>query len=451
MNILKLKAIFKDDKSRSIKAKKNICLMLLIKGLSILINLAFVPLLIDVLNSEVYGIWLTITSIIAWLGFFDVGLGHGLRNKLADAAAKHDIFLARSYVSTTYIALSCVVCLLLLLQTVFIPLINWCNVLNAPVEMKEELQMLVMCVFTLFCIQFLLKLITSIMMALQMPAFSSLVITLGQLFSFLIIWILINFDLSLSLLYLGVIISLTPVVVLFIASIWVFCGKYKIYSPSIKFFDKQLLASIFSLGGKFFMIQLTSILIFQTNNIIIAQTCGPSDVTEFNIAYKYMGIVYMIFSIITTPYWSATTEAYLKKDYKWINSSLAFLNKIFIAFCVFGLMLVLFSKYAYNLWLGNSIEINYIVIGMTFIYYLLQMKWSVYGNFINGIGKVRLQFYITAIEAIIHVPLAYFLGTKLGIAGVLGSMIFITFINAFWPKIQLEKIMNGSAKGVWNK
>jgi hypothetical protein len=30
-----------------------------------------------------YEIWLTLSSIVGWFSFFDVGLGHGLRNKFA--------------------------------------------------------------------------------------------------------------------------------------------------------------------------------------------------------------------------------------------------------------------------------------------------------------------------------------------------------------------------------
>ena len=87
---------------RTATTRSNVIFSSLYKGISILLSLWLVPLTLHYLNPTKYGIWLTLTSIIAWFGFFDVGLGNGLRNKLAEARAKKDYSLARTYVSTTY-------------------------------------------------------------------------------------------------------------------------------------------------------------------------------------------------------------------------------------------------------------------------------------------------------------------------------------------------------------
>src|SRR4029079_7746068 len=68
---------------RSARAKKNILASILIKGLSISVSLILVPLTIDYLNPSRYGIWLTLSSIVGWFVFFNVGLTQGLRNRFA--------------------------------------------------------------------------------------------------------------------------------------------------------------------------------------------------------------------------------------------------------------------------------------------------------------------------------------------------------------------------------
>ena len=50
-----------------------------------------VPLTIHYINPTRYGIWLTVSSIIGWVSFFDIGFGNGLRNKFAEALAKHTL------------------------------------------------------------------------------------------------------------------------------------------------------------------------------------------------------------------------------------------------------------------------------------------------------------------------------------------------------------------------
>src|SRR5437868_2015111 len=91
---------FTKGHQRSLEAKKNIIGSLVIKGISIAIGLILVPLTIHYINPSQYGIWLALSSMIAWISFFDIGFTHGLRNKFAEAKAKADKDAARVYIST---------------------------------------------------------------------------------------------------------------------------------------------------------------------------------------------------------------------------------------------------------------------------------------------------------------------------------------------------------------
>ena len=46
---------------------------------------------ISYLQKERYGIWTTITALVAMWGFSDLGLSQGLVNVVADAIGKQDI------------------------------------------------------------------------------------------------------------------------------------------------------------------------------------------------------------------------------------------------------------------------------------------------------------------------------------------------------------------------
>jgi hypothetical protein len=48
------------------------------------------------------GLWLTLYSMVVWLGLFDIGFGNGMRNRLAEAKAAGDNELCRKYISSTY-------------------------------------------------------------------------------------------------------------------------------------------------------------------------------------------------------------------------------------------------------------------------------------------------------------------------------------------------------------
>ena len=83
----------------------NILASFLIKGWSVVVQLLLVPLTLACLNPYEYGIWMTLSTVLIWIDSFDVGLGNGLRNKLAEFVARNEWTKARQAVSTTFFTL----------------------------------------------------------------------------------------------------------------------------------------------------------------------------------------------------------------------------------------------------------------------------------------------------------------------------------------------------------
>ena len=436
---------------RSARAKKNTLVTFGIKAISVGVNLAFVPLLIDVLSSELYGVWITLTTFTTWLSFFDVGFGHGLRNNLSEALARGNEDLAKQLISTAYFSMSFLVIALLVVNFVFTPRVDWSRVLNAEEGINNELSVLIIWLLTFTSAQFLFKLINSIMYAFQLPAFAAFLATAGQILSFLAVLLLIHFHEDLSLLILGITISVSPLLVLILATIILFSKRYALYRPTFGSVKMDLIKPVLLLGSKFFSIQLTAMLLFQSNNLIIAHVAGMESVTEFNIGYKYLGLINMAFTIITMPFWSATTDAYSKREFDWIKNKIVLLEKYWIIMSSAGIVLVIISPYVYRAWLGNSFGVDYLMLTLFLVHYVFQLRWVLYGSLLNGIGKIKLQFYFTLIELIIHIPLAILLGMLLGTYGVLISMILVGIINSIWPPLQLRRILNSTATGIWNR
>ena len=286
------------------------------------------------MSSVNYGIWLTLTSIVSWVAMCDIGLGNGLRNKLAEAIAVKDLLLGRKYISTAYVSLFTLMGIIVILFLIISKFISWNTVLNASELNQIELNSLVNIVFITFCINFVLSLLNSVLLALQVPATSSIITTLGQLLSYIAVLIAVKAFNETSVLTLGTIISVIPVIVLLIFSIILFLSKYKNLSPSIKYFDFSKLVDVLSLGVKFFFLQIITIILYQSNNLIITHIVDPSAVVEYNIAFKYMNVLLMIYTIIVTPLWSATTDAYIKGDIKWIKNVIKKMNILSLIFTI---------------------------------------------------------------------------------------------------------------------
>ena len=417
-----------------------------------ILTLISAPIMLHHVDRADYGVLLTLTSIVGWVGYMDIGLGNGLRNKLPEFLAKGDFHSAKKIVSSCYVTLAIYVALIIVIFLMVSPFVDWLGVLNSPTSDAGEIRGLTNVVFIAFCIQFLFGLINSILFAYQMPAFQSLFTFVGQFIALIALVIQVYvFDVT-SVLQIGAVNSMIPPLVLFFGSIGLFRTKLKEIAPSFKLVEFKLVGSILSLGLKFFVLQMIAIVLFQANSIIIARTVSPEAVVEYNLAFKYVSLLTMIFTIVITPVWSATTDAYVRKDFAWINKTLSFSRKVCIASIFIGVLMVLASKLVYSIWLGkSSIDISYSTTGLIFLYISFEMLYKVYGTIINGTGKVFAQMILTGIIAIIYIPLAILLGKLFGLSGVLIANAIVFALNYLWSKVQCNKLISQTATGIWNK
>lgn len=445
-----INTFFTQGDSRSIKAKRNILILSFVKGMSILISLVMLPLTLHYINPTRYGIWLTLTSIIGWFSFFDIGFGNGLRNKFAESVAKGDDEKARIYVSTTYAVLSIIIAIILLFFLLINPFLDWSKLLNAPADMNKELSSLVIIVFVFFCVTFILRLINTVLTANQQPAKASIFDLVSNLISLSLIFILTKTT-SGNLIYLGTVFSISPVVVLGLSSIWFYSNQYKKYAPSLKYVKFHYARNLMTLGLKFFIIQIAAILLYQTNNIIIAQLFGPEQVTPFHVSYRYFGIITMASGIIMLPFWSAFTEAWTKHDTAWIKNTMKKLRSIWSLLIVVVIIMLVFSDFIFKLWIGDEVRVPIRISIVMAIYVIINTWNAIYSYFLNGVGKIKLQLYAGISAALLNIPFAIFLGKYLGIYGIILATSILALGSAIWSPMQYKKIIEGKAKGIWNK
>ncbi len=435
---------------RSLKAYKNIAGLFTLKGLNIAIGFVLVPLTLSYLDPTRYGIWITLSAIFNWFSLFDVGMGHGMRNRLAEAIAKNDITRARIYVSTTYGALVIIFAAVFLLFFIINFFLDWTLILNTPKDYKEELGLLAGFVFFFFCMRFVTDLIGTIALAKQEPAFSQLINVGGRALSLLGIFLL-TLTTEGRLLYLGITLTAIPVITSMLLSFFIFRSRYKNIRPSIQLVRFSELRNIMSLGIKFFVIQIAAIVFYQTNNIIIAQLFGPEEVTPYSIAFQYFSIATFAFTTILTPYWSAFTDAYVTGETDWIRKVMRNLRQIWLAMVAMVIIMFFASDFLVNLWVGDQVTVQKDLYLVMAIYVLITAFLAIYSQFQNGVGKVMIQFYLAIGLALLHIPLAIFFSKHYGIAGIMFSIIIFGIVQILIYHRQYVKIINHTDTGIWAK
>lgn len=436
--------------SRSGTVKKNIIGSLFIKGCSIVISLLIVPLTLGYISSDLYGIWLTLSSIMMWLNFFDIGFTLGLKNKLAEAIALGDFRKGKALVSTTYFMMVIIFVPLCLLLEFLIPHIDWASFLNVDIAYSNDIIKTMHILVACFCAQMITNVLTAVISAYQKVALSSSFPVIGNFISLFLILLLTKYcPPSLSILALTV--STIPILVTLVASIVLYGNWFKSVAPDLRFVKKEYIKNLFNLGSKFFIIQIQIVILYQCTNILISNLSGPEDVTSYNIAYKYITIPMMILTIIMAPLWPAFTDAYIRKDYTWMKNVHRKMRILWGVSVIAVIIMIMLSPLVYHLWIGDKAYIPLMMTVLIGIYTIVHSWDIIQVNMINGIGTIKLQTCMTLLGLIVHIPLSLLLGKYAGCYGVILSMILINIIYATTFTIQIRKIINKTAAGIWLK
>jgi O-antigen/teichoic acid export membrane protein len=332
------------------------------------------------------------------------------------------------------------------------PFLNWAVILNIPAEAVVNLSEMIFFVFAFFCLRFILSLVTPILYAKQESGINSMIGPLGSTFSLIGILVLAKFVKG-SLFWAAMIFSATPLVVMLVLSLILFSRRYSAIAPTLKLIDFSYAKNLLGLGINFFIIHMAMLVLFSSTSIIITQLFGPEAVTDYNIAHKYFTIAMLINGIITLTYWSPFTEAFVKKDFDWIKSSIKRLNLVSVILIAGVVLAYLLSDWLIGLWVGKSIVVSTSMKVTLCIFVIIQVAAAPYNIFINGASKVRLQLYVAIASIIVTIPLSYLFCRTLdfGPSGVVMAMICSTLPGAILWKIQSQKLINGSATGIWDQ
>ena len=441
-----------DGSQRTKAIKKNILGSAGLKVVNILVSLSIIPFSMDYVGAEQFGLWLTVSTIIVWFAYFDLGFVHGFRNRFAEARAKNDDILARQYVSTTYAIISMIfvsVCIITLFVNQYI---DWAHLLNEHQVSNDELRYLFSVILIFFCGSFIFNAVTTMLTADQRPALAELIRSLGQVGALIGVIILNVVWKTGSIVDLAFAFAGSPCIVTLLSNVIVFGSKrYRHLSPRLRDVRFGLTKNIIGLGLKFFIIMVSMVLVFQFVSIVLKREMNGEAVSQYNIAFKYFHIINMLAIIIINPFWSAFTDAWTKGDIGWMQRAVQKLGKMYLYMIPIALLLLACSGIFYNIWIGDRTDMPFMLSVMMMCFVMAQTLGSIYMNLINGIGKVQLQTIIYALSALVSYPLLVWSCREFGVAGVLILPTLVYLFQAIAGKIQLTKLINGKAVGIWGR
>ena len=427
---------------------KNVLASFLVKGWSACVLLLMVPLTLKCLGVYENGVWLTVGSLLIWIDQMDIGLGNGLRNKLAIHIAHQQTREARQIVSSTMAMLICIVIPILLLLSFLVWNTDVYRFLNVRPDAIPELRIALLYGIILVCMTFVLKFIGNVYMGMQLPAISNLLMALGQTLA-LIFTALLYYSGTATFVSIVVANTAAPLLVYLLSYPYTFRIQFPELRPSLRYVNLHAAAELGNLGIKFFWIQIATVIQMMSSNILISNFFSPEMVTPYHIAYRYLSLVMVAFTIICMPSWTATTDAYERGDIAWISRINQKMNWMIIAFGALLLLMVAVSPWVYQIWIGEACHIPFGMTVMMALYIYLMIISLRYAYFLNGVGALRLQLYMT-VSTIIYIPLAWVVSTYTqDILWFMAVMCICIAPSLITNMIQFHKILHGTATGIW--
>lgn len=426
----------------------NISGMLLVKGAAALVVFFALPAYIRYFNDQAaLGVWYTLLAVLNWMFFFDLGIGNGLRNKLAFSLEKGSAVESKRYISSAYALIGGCACLLCAGSFFFLPIVPWNVVFGISQQAVDQttLYVSVQIVFVGVLLQFVLKLISSVLYAMQKSAMPNVMALISNVA--ILVYVVSNPEggLDFKLISLSVVSAIANNAPLLVASVVVFGNRLRRARPSFRYVSASHAKSVLSLGAVFLLLQIASLVLGFTNEFLIAWLSGASDVVEYQVYFRVFSLFSTVALLVHTPLWSAVTQKMAQGNYAWVDKAHnAVLLLTLVMFAVMLLTIPLLQAIV-DIWLGSDSIHMVLSYALAFAVSTGLVMWNNANCYIaDGLGWLKPQLFLMTTGALLNIPLAWFLTDATGswIGVVIANCISLVPICVAQPvyiKIRLKK------------
>lgn len=396
-----------------------------------------VPLTIHYLGAERFGLWMTISSVIAILGCLDLGIGNGLVNAISEADGKSDRTAACIAASSAFFILSAIAMLAAVGFVAAYPFVSWARILNLQSQLAiDEAGPTAAILATVFLINMPLGIVQSIQNGYQQGYRHHFWNAIGALIGLTAVLFVIALEKGLPLLVLAM--AGGPVA----GSVanWIsFFGRSKPWLlPRLGGFRWATSIRIARAGLAFFALQAFTIMATTSDNLVIAHFIGVSATACYAIFHRLYSIV-LITQYFTAPLWPAFGEAISHGDYHWARKALTrilVLNLVLGALS--GLFLLMFGRSLISWWVGPAMVPPLLIVTGFAAASIMASCGGALASFLNSGPLLNKQIVFYGTASIITLILKMILAHSWGTGGVIWATVLGFGIFFIGPSLILS-------------
>jgi len=420
-------------KSRKSKILKTLSVGVYAKVVGVVVSFAMVPMAVGYLGVEGYGLWIAVASLVAMLSFVDGGAGNALVNMVSHATGANSTKSLPAIVSSGFFVLLAIAVLGAIIFYILHNYIPWAWVFGLSDKMNtNELEVLVLIVGLAFFFGMPVSVVGSVQRGFQQGNIEAFWNAKGRLLSFLFVYIAIQMDLGLLGFAVGFVAG--PIAASLMNGVYYFYIKRRDIAPTFSQVHAEEVKGVLSTGGLFFVLQITSAIQMQGDNIIIANMLGPSAVSQYAICMQLFMAVPMFMGLLWAPLWPAYREALASGDVDWIKR--VFFKSLKLAFLVgipSALVLVFFGKDIIRLWVGDDVVPSMLLLVGCGLWLIFVLVGNVLAVFLNALQIIKIQIRVAIFTGFLNVVFSIFLINRIGVEGAIYGTLASFFICALFP------------------
>lgn len=391
---------------------------------NIITPLILTPLLLNKLGPELYGLWILLSTILIYFRLSNFGL---TTTFLKDISKTTDQEVFIEYTNTIFYFFIFIIAITLL------PFIVIYFNLSTFFKINESIIGTSKIVFSLLFLIFSINLIGSIfdniMFANKKLFIKNIIVILTSILTAIGTIILLIYDFSLEeIAILQLIMSLINLFFYFYYSKQII--DFKI---SFKYFNLKLLKEIIKPSVYYFIIGISVMISFYSDNIIISSFISVAAVSIYAIGYKVVNILEKIIFKIVDIMFPDISRLYDEKNYiELVNkhNKILFITVI-IAFLGYGLLYFI-GDLLIGLWVGKEYVLEMTIFNFFLAFAFIHTWNHVSSVFVMAMGLHKEVSYVVVIEAILNIILSIILLKDYGLLGVAMGTFFAHLLTNNW-------------------
>lgn len=421
--ISKIKIVFSHSDNlsneRSRRAAVTSLANLLGQVISLLTGLISVPLTLNYLGPERFGLWMALSTFLLFIAFSDFGISIGAQDSISRLVGLEKYKDARKVFLTSFAFVFSISCLLVLVAFYVLPQVPWQEIysLKSPAANSEVLPTTK--VLTLVLAAGLVSgVVQRTYLALQEGYVVAILNTISKIASLVLLIVAVEYEAGL------------PVLVFVIAGVGNLAllgfGLPYLYvrNPWLRievalvndFVSVRTLSGILRVGALGLLASVAFAVVNNVVQLLISIQYGAQAVADYSTLLKLTSIPLLILANIQSPNWPAIADANARKDYGWILSVYKSMKRNTLLFTVvFGLGFLLFSRDAILFWTGNPEVVPSVGLLVPSVALMAFGFWNnLYSVILNGLSRFRSQATIGLSIAIVFGIIAAFLPKTFG-------------------------------------